>query len=300
MQISMSRCVQGLAPSPRVFGLQLSLHDMRFVLSRAGPWCCLVILFGLLISPQPTYAQAGTGEPLSEEDTEEVRQKWDSIRITIYSYVLRDVNERNWGLKFRLRATAGIYKFETLDDLLGKDVDHLQSLGFRPRLEFEFPTSIPNVLFVPNAELSFNHLRDSRRGLMSGSLTGAFRYIKTQDRQDLILEAAAKFGTRYDEEGLNLEDYIELSLAADLRRSLSIRIGAERRLVMVPFGKYSYFADNLKFETEQGTLFDVGQRFELGFKFNTAPGWRIAGIKMPDIRISYFLGDGVKGVKIRI
>ena len=261
----------------------------------------LLIVLASLVVPQVVHGQDDTlEESLGENVPEEVRQKWDTIRITIYSHVLRDVNESDWGIKFRLRATAGIYKFETLDDILGSDSDHLQSVGFRPQLEFEFPTSVPNVAFVPNVELSFNRLRDSGRKLMSGSVTGALRYLKPGNTQDLIVTAAGKYGTRYDEEGLNLEDYVELSIAADLRRSLGIGLGAGRKLVMVPFGKVSHFADNLEFETREGVLFDVGHRVELGFKFNTTPGWRIAGIKMPDIRISYIVGDGIKGIKIRI
>jgi hypothetical protein len=257
------------------------------------------IIFTLVFS-QCCYAQLADPDAPPIDAPEEVKQKWDSIRITVYSHVLRDVNEKDWGMKFRVRGSAGIYKFETLDDILESDTDHLQSIGVRPRLEFEFPTDIPNVSFVPNVELALNRTLDSQRNLLSGSVTGAFRYQRTQDSQDLILEAAGKYGTQYDEAGLNIEEYLEISLAADLRRALGLRVGADRKLIMVPFGKASYFANDLKFETEQGVLFDVKQRFEIGLKFNTAPGWRVAGIKMPDIRISYFLGDGVRGIKIRI
>ena len=292
--------VPGACPDRRGGRSCIDMTGTSVGLNRTSKRFCFAVLlaFGMLI--RVGYGQGLPETPPDEVPPEKVRQKWDSIRITVYSRVLRDVNERDWGIRFRLRATTGIYKFETLDELLDTDSDHLQSLGFRPSLEFEFPTKFRNVAFVPNVELSFNRLRDSGRNLLSGALTGAFRYKKTRDNQDLILQASAKYGSRYDEEGLNLSDYIELSFAADLRKSLSIRVGAERRLVMVPFGKYSYFADNLEFETGQGLLFDVSERFELGLKFNTVPGWRLAGIRMPDIRISYFLGDGVKGIKIRI
>lgn len=78
-----------------------------------------------------------------------------------------------------------------------------------------------DVAFVPEIEVAANHVLDGSKKDLSAALTGALR-----DRQ----------GGRAD--GLDLEDYLEWSPAANFKQSLGVRPG-DRERVTKPYAKFS-------------------------------------------------------------
>jgi hypothetical protein len=254
-------------------------------------WTALLIC---TLCAGPSFA--GAQEAPAEEAE---KQDYVSVRIDVYSRHFRTVAEHGLGVKLKVAISAGIYRYETLDEFLDRDTEHLNAAGVRPKLEFEYPTPVRNVSFVPDLELSLNRTFDTSSRVLAGAARAAFLYRKNGDDRDLKVKMGVKYGSQYEKDGLNFDDYVETNLRVDLKRWYGFKMGSHR-LTVTPFGEIKYFVDDLEFETEGGALFDVDRHYELGFEFNTDPRKKIWGIAMPRLKISYAFGDDFRGIKIRL
>ena len=259
----------------------LSSHTLTWVLALA----CLACLWPLSVT-----AQQGN-------DAEE--QKYLSIRIDVYSKNLKTVAEHGSGLKLKIRVSTAVYRYETLDELFDRDIQHIKALGLRPALEFEYLTPLKNIFFVPETELAINRSLDTSNKVLAASFKAAGLYRRNGDDKDFKIRAGIKYGTRYEQDGLNFDDYVEVSLRVSLRQMRGFRIG-ERHLTITPFGEIKRFVDDLEFETRTGAFFDIDRQYEVGLVFNTDPRKKIWGIALPKLKISYAFGDDFKGIKIRL
>jgi hypothetical protein len=236
-----------------------------------------------------------------QEDTadEAENQEYLSIRIDVWSKDYKSLAQDGSGLKLKIALSTALFRYRTLDDLLNRDTEHINAVGIRPKLDFEYPTSIPNVSFVPELELALNRSLDTSNRALSGAATAALLHRRNGDDKDIGTRIGVKYGTRYEQDGLNFDDYVEVSLSVYLKQMRGFRV-AQRNLTLRPYGEIKRFADDLKFETESGALFDIDRQYEIGLEFNTDPRIKIWGIAMPRVKLGYVFGDDFKGIKIRI
>lgn len=227
------------------------------------------------------------------------KQEYISVRIDFWSKRLRRVETDGSGLRLKLALSTALFRYRTLDDLLDPDTEHINALGLRLKSEFEYPTGMRNIAFVPDLELALNRSLDTSNRLLSAAATGAFLYRHNGDPNHIRVKAGIKYGTRYEMDGLNFDDYVELSLRINLKRLHWFKTG-QRRLTVTPFGEIKHFADNLEFETASGSIFDVDRQYELGLEFSTDPRKKLWGIPLPKVGLSYVFGDDFKGVKLRL
>ena len=258
-------------------------------LSHQLTWVIAIAWF-VCIWPYPSAAQV-------ESNAED--QEYISIRIDVYSKNLKTVAEDGSGLKFKIAISTAVYRYETFDELFDSDIEHIKALGVRPKLEFEYLTPLKNIFFVPKAELAINRSLDTSNKVLAGAVEAAALYRRNGDNKDFRIRAGVKYGTRYEQDGLNFDDYVEVNLRVSLREMRGFRIG-KRHLTITPFGEIKRFVDDLEFETRTGAFFDVDRLYELGFEFNTDPRKRIWGIALPRLKISYAFGEDFKGIKIRL
>lgn len=105
---------------------------------------------------------------VDEEHVED--QKYVSVRLNVYTKNLRTVSEDGSGLKLKLALSTAIYRYETLDELFARETEHINALGVRPKMEFEYLTPVENVFFVPDLELAVNRSFDtSNKGLSAAA-----------------------------------------------------------------------------------------------------------------------------------
>lgn len=248
--------------------------------------CCFwLVFFG------PTIALA------QDPDAEE--QEYVSLRIDVWSKRLRSIEEDGFGSKLKVALSTAIFRYRTLDDLLDSDTEHINALGVRPKLEFEYPTSVANVFFVPELELALNRSLDTSNRLLSAAAKAAFTHRRNGDPNDVRTTVGIKYATSYELDGLNLEEYVELSLKLELRLLRAFDLG-QRTLTIRPFGEIKRFIEDLEFKTESGAIFDVDRQYEIGLEFSTAPRKKIWGIALPKLKLSYVFGPDFKGIKVRL
>ena len=250
----------------------------------------LVVVLGL--SPSLGLAQQ-TG---ANGDAEE--QDYISIRIDVWSKNYKTFAEHGSKLKLKVAISTALYRYQSLDELFDKDTEHINALGVRPKLEFEYLTPVKNVFFVPDLEAAINRSLDTSNKVLAGAAEAALLYRKNGD-DNFKVKVGIKYGTEYEQDGLNFDDYLELNLRVDLKRLNGFNMG-NRRLTITPFGEIKNFVDDLEFETESGRLFQVDRQYELGLEFNTDPRKKIWGIALPKLKISYAFGDDFRGIKIRL
>ena len=250
----------------------------------------LIIACAACLWPAPLIAQGN----IDAED-----QRYLSIRIDVYSKNFKTIAEDGSGLKLKSAVSTAVYRYETLDELFDRDIEHIKGLGLRPKLEFEYLTPLKNIFFVPETELAINRSLDTSNKVLAASVKAAGLYRRNGNDKDFKVRAGIKYGTRYEMDGLNFDDYVEVSLRVSLREMRGFRIG-ERHLTITPFGEVKRFLDDLEFETRTGAFFDIDRQYEVGFVFNTDPRKKIWGIALPKLKISYAFGDDFKGIKIRL
>jgi hypothetical protein len=254
----------------------------------------LAVLAACIINIGPAIVVAQTAV---EEEAEE--QDYVSIRIDVYSKKHKTVAEDGSGLKLKLAISTALYRYRTLDELFDRDTEHINALGLRPKLEFEYLTPVKNVVFVPDLELAINESLDTNNKILAGAAQAAVLYRKNGDDDDFKVQMGVKYGTQYEQDGLNFDDYLETSLRIDLKPLYGFNMG-NRRLTITPFGEIKNFIDDLEFETERGALFDIDRQYEIGFEFNTDPRKKFWGVALPRLEISYAFGDDFRGIKIRL
>lgn len=240
----------------------------------------------------PAFAQ---DEPSSEAE----QQDYVSVRIDVWSRNLRTIERDGAGVKLKIALATSVFRYKTLDELFESDTELLNSIGVRPKLEFEYPTSLKNISFVPELELALNRSFDTSNKVLSGAASAGFLHRRNGDDKDIRTRIAIKYGSEYELDGLNFDDYLELSLKVYLQEQRGFRVG-KRHLTITPFGEVRRFIDTLEFVTESGAVFDVETQYEIGLEFNTDPRKKILGIALPRLKLSYVFGDDVKGIKIRI
>lgn len=155
------------------------------------------------------------------------------------------------------------------------------------------------MFFVPQLEAAINRSLDTSNKVLAGAAEAAIQYRRNGDRNDFKVKVGTKYGTSYELDGLNYDDFLEINLRIDLKKQYGFKLG-KRRLTIVPFGQVKHFIDDLDFRTQSGAVFDVDRLYELGLEFNTDPRKKIWGIAVPKLKISYAFGDDFRGIKIRL
>ena len=250
----------------------------------------LLLSAGLLLGPSITSAQ---------EAVEGTSDRTWSLRGSVYSKRHASIEEQGYGAKFKLELSVAIYRFESLEDFLDEDAEiRFNSIGIRPKYQLEFPTRLKHVTFIPTAEIQLTHRLDLDKNLLSGALSGQLRYDNDHRAGNLVAYASLKYGTRYDNDGLNLDDYLRLKLKAKLNRGLDWSIG-EHAMEIRPFASGSYFLDELDIGSSEDLVNEISEQYEIGFEIGSNPRMKLWKVRIPEIEISYVFGDGIRGFKIR-
>ncbi len=235
----------------------------------------------------------------AEQQVDASPNKYYSLRGTIYSSRLRRADDDGFDAQLNLRLSTSVYRYQSLADITDTDIRHIESIGLRPRIDYVFATGRRHVTFRPSLELSVLRQRERGDTLVSGAVAAGFAYEDRDDPESVRASATLKYGTRYDADGLNLDDYLKFTLRSSTRRHLGWNIG-ESRATVTPFAAASYFLDGLDLGSREGIVEEIDEEYEVGVVFGTHPGIKLWKIKIPELEISFTYGDRLKGLKVRL
>jgi hypothetical protein len=171
-------------------------------------------------------------------------------------------------------------------------------MGRSPFLHVRIPTRWENIDFIPSLNLGITYQNELGKTLVSGSVYAGFDYKQLIEESLIGTTGGIKYGTRYDEDGLNLDDYVEFKVSARFRKNLKWTIG-EHITTATPFVSASYYLDELELGAVDELATEIERRYSIGAAFSTLPRKKLWKIKIPEIKLSYSFGDKVTGFKIR-
>lgn len=211
---------------------------------------------------------------------------------------LREVDEGKWGALLRVPITFGFYNFET-DDLLDLGLpDKLGTLALVPAIEIEFP-------------LKYNWLMAPFAGVGGGKdfSGGDFNFIYAIGVRSLAMfwgrGNTVRLGNRLVYTGYNnksmefVDDFAFFETGVDLRRGMGTRLGGLELDGGLFAMNYIYFLSPHIVRNNPEAI-DMKTEWELGMTFGTVEPWKIIGIRMPRIGLSYRFGTGVDAIRFII
>jgi len=204
--------------------------------------------------------------------------------------------EHGYGLRLVLPVTLGFFNFRVEDILTDGIPEYLSSLTFVPTLEFAFPAS-SNWLLQPFLGMGFG--KEFSQGELSLIYVLGIQstVLFPWNRQDLRLGNTLVY-TGYTTESLDfVDDFGMFETGLDVRRPLGFRIG-ESEIDGGIFGvNYLYFSSPNILHLSPRNM-EMRTQWELGVTAGTVESWKILGIQMPRLGISYRFGSGPDAVRI--
>jgi hypothetical protein len=255
---------------------------------------CLIIGSALAVLGGAVHAQSQTNV------AEVTDQKFINVRANIYRKRFRQVERDGWGAYLKLRASVGLFEFETVDELLARGRESIGTVELRPSVEFEFPIGfLEHVYLVPRQDIGFVRETWRQTQYVSSLTMLKLRYFQPGEFEDLSVAVGMEYGTRYSEDVISVNDHVAATLEATTRHALGFSMGRYRVMVS-PYGKMTHYIDGLDIEAPGGALSQITERYEVGAKFGTDPPYKIWKITIPQVRITYDFSGEVSGVRIKV
>ena len=267
------------------------------VLSFVGLLACDRSAFGQEASPaeqesQANYAfatQLGSGIYTSSGGTVQIYRVGGS-------YALRSLVSDSWGLKLRIPVTFGLYNFKLSDVLESGLPDRLATLALVPELRFEFPVAETWQL-MPFAAAGVG--RDFSADQVNYIFAGGVRSLATFDWRSVDLYLGNRFFyAGYTTSDFEFsDDFGALESGLDVRHSLGFSLGDHQVDGGLFAMNYLYFVspELIRFH---GKPLSVDVQWEFGVTFGTMTAWKVLGLTIPRIGMSYRVGSGASTLRL--
>jgi hypothetical protein len=244
--------------------------------------------------PQANYAfstQLGSGIYSYSEGTVQV------VRIGV-GLTIRTVETHGWGLRLRAPVTFGFYDFKLGDVLESGLPDRVSTLAVVPEVLTEF-TAVDNWLIMPFAAVGVG--RDFSVGEVNYIVAGGTRSLVTFDLRSVDLYVGnrllyAGYTTPELEFG---DDFAALETGVDVRRPLGFSLKGNEVDVGLFGMNYLYF-ESPELIRFYGKPVSVDVQWEIGVTFGTTTPWRILGLTVPRLGVSYKAGSSASSVRLVI
>ena len=274
-------------------------------------WTVLTLAAACLVLPPVSLAQ----EPPVEIDPEGVEnypythdigfagydageQQVFNLKIPV-SHLLRNPEERPWGLRLRLPISFGIYGL-TLGDFLEDldfDVDNVRTVTFVPAAEFLIPLS-EHWMLKPRQDLGVG--KDFQGGdwvlIMATEVQGL--YTKPWKNLVFTFGTGVKYSLSDSNRGLYDDDFARIELGFDTLIPFGLDVGKRR----VDFSLYvigrHYFRE-LVFDQVLNDPLVIEQEGEIGITIGSTPLPRIWKFNVPRFLIGYRFAENFRGLRIK-
>ena len=270
-------------------------------------WGGVLLVVGLLACDRSAFAQeaspAAEGSQANYAFSSQLGSgiyKSSGGTVQVYrvggSFSLRSVVSDGWGLKLRIPVTFGFYNFKLTDVLESGLPDRLATLALVPELRFEVALA-ENWQLMPFAAAGAGI--DFSVGELNYIFAGGVRSLATFDWRTVDLYVGNRlFYTGYTTSDFEFgDDFGALESGLDLRRSLGFSLGGHEVDGGLFVMNYLYFVspELVRFFGEQ---LSVDVQFEFGVTFGTITPWKVLGLTIPRVGLSYRFGNGPSAFRL--
>jgi hypothetical protein len=215
-----------------------------------------------------------------------------SLRIPL-SYWVRPVEERSWGLRFRVPITFGVTHFDLGDTV---PFDNLKALTVLPTVDVHIPLDDAWTLrpFVGvGGGWEFETGRSAWLGT-AGVIAEAYRPYRPWA---VHYGSALRYDWDMNSDGTGFDDFGRVELMLELRRELGASV---RRHALEPgvYGMAYLYWDQLEIDGGSAGKFELHDEYELGLSVGTLPDIKVLGIGLPRVFLGWRFGRNVQGVRL--
>lgn len=213
-----------------------------------------------------------------------------------FSYPLRPLEERRWGLKLTLPVSFGVHNLKAIVGEEVQPLERLRTMTFVPGVELQLPVG-GEILIKPFAEAGFG--RETEASGATVYLYSAGVKTLTTRRRDGI---AVSLGTNVEWNGVSGEegeadDFGLIEVGVEAQHPLPMSLSG-RRMNVGPYVTLRYFCSDLVFERIGGPAIGIDGQVELGVSLGTEEPLRVLGVKLPRLGVAYRFGDGLESWRI--
>jgi hypothetical protein len=267
----------------------------RIVASSALAICLLFV--------GPIHAQEGGGGSstpavhpfafaLGSGDSAASETKVYDLRIPMY-FTLIPVEDRPWGLRLKVTAFAGVYKF-TVDEAIDLNL-RFQSLAATPGVEFLVPVGGGWIL-KPFTEIGYAYDFDDELGF--GVWSVGMRTLVTWPigKIDLSFGTKVQYFSTFTSDLSLADDFGEVRLGLNASHPLPFTIDGNQSNLSLYFIRRQYI--DAFIARNEGDPLEIQYSNELGFAFDTTPKVKLWFFKLPRIGIGYRWGQNIRGLRL--
>jgi hypothetical protein len=213
------------------------------------------------------------------------------LRIPMY-FSLIPLEDRPWGLRLKVTAYAGVYKF-TAEDAIDLNF-RFQSLAATPGVEFLVPAG-KGWLLKPFTEIGYAYDFDDELGF--GVWSVGLRTLVTWPigKIDLSFGTKVQYLSTFTSDLGLADEFGEVRLGLNARHPLPFTIGGNQGNLSLYFIRRQYI--DAVIERDEGAPLEIQYSNELGFAFDTAPKVKLWFFKLPRIGLGYRWGQNIRGVR---
>ena len=270
-------------------------------------WCGALSIVGLLACDQSALAQEASPEPSDPQTNYAFAAQLGSGiysssagTVQVYRFAggfsLRSLVSDGWGLRLRIPLTIGFYNFKQSDVLASGLPEKLSTLALVPELRLEFPAA-ENWRLMPFAAAGVG--RDFSADRANYILAGGARSLATFKWRSIDLSLGNRlFYTGHVTSGLEFgDDFGALESGVDARRSLGFSVWGHEMDAGLFLMNYLYFVspELVRF---YGAQISVAVQWEFGATFGTTTPWKVLGLTLPKVGISYRAGGDASVFRI--
>jgi len=201
-----------------------------------------------------------------------------------------------WRLRLRIPVTFGFYNFKLSDVLESGLPDRLATLALVPEFRLEVPVA-ENWQLMPFAAAGAG--LDFSVGELNYIFAAGVRSLATFDWRAVDLYLGNRlFYTGYATSDFEFgDDFGALESGLHARRSLGFSLGGHQVDGGLFVMNYLYFVspELIRF---YGAQLSVDMQFEFGVTFGTVTPWKVLGLAIPRIGMSYRVGSGVSSFRL--
>jgi hypothetical protein len=280
--------------------------DRGLTSAQAG-WCGALAVVGLLACDRSVFAQEASSEAQEPQANYAFATQLGSGiyrssggTLQVYRFAgaltLRSPGTDSWGLRLRIPATFGFYNFKLSDVLESGLPDRLGTLALVPELRFEFPLA-ETWQVMPFVAAGVG--RDFSDDRVNYIFAGGVRSLATFDWRSVDLYLGNRlFYAGYTTSDFEFgDDFGALESGLDVRRSLGFSLGEHQVDGGLFVMNYLYFVspELIRF---YGKPLSVDVQWEFGLTFGTMTPWKVLGLTIPRIGMSYRVGSGSSAFRL--